>query len=158
MIFIDGNCRNKKTVLWRAGWAVVQVAPDGAVQHAAYGPVPADACPPQSSSDAEDYAADMVIKLCVGEYEVWCDNAGTMGKLRSPRNAAGILHLLTHLWSAVAMEAPDGIAVHKILGHATCTHVERGLSTVWERRAKGSADAFCQARSGHARGYTASRV
>ena len=54
----------------RAGWALVQTDKFGRMQAAAFGYVPANLCPFQSSKDAEDYAVCMTTLCCIEPFEL----------------------------------------------------------------------------------------
>ena len=64
LTFTDGSAIHPTIPgLRRAGWSLVMVSPTGECIAAAFGAVPEESCPDQSSRDGEDYAYFMARQL-----------------------------------------------------------------------------------------------
>lgn len=127
-------------MLRRAGWAI-QTDADGELVAAAFGAVPRDECPAQTSRDGDGFAVAM---LAVVEEEccvlcIYC--RGTLDTLAMPRG-----HLGAHLWTQVPA-AFDVLLARKTKVDACQGEVERGATMEWERRGNGHPDRSAKARA-----------
>ena len=85
--------------LARAGWALVEVDRFGAFRRAAYGAVPWDRAPGQTSREAEDYACFMSAQLVDWGSTLFVDYQGTVSTARGPPEAAvGPRAVNAHMW------------------------------------------------------------
>ncbi len=141
ILFFDGSSRGGSCeALRRAGWAVVQVDRFGSLVSAAYGPVPWDQCPGQTSRDAEDCAVSMLPYVAMEPFELHIDCKGTLDTIGSPHSAsAGARGPRANLWSRV-WSSFDELRARKTKAHSSLTDVDRGLTTVWERQGNSHAD------------------
>ena len=144
-LFLDGSGMGGHcAALRRAGWAIVQVDRFGDLIAAAFGPVPWDACPGQTSRDGEDYAVSMLPFVALEPFELFIDCKGTLDTISSPQSrSAGARGPRANLWSRV-WSSFNELRAHKTKAHATLLDVERGLSTEWERKANNFADGFAK--------------
>ncbi len=144
-LFLDGSGRGGRSeALRRAGWAVAQVDRFGQLIAAAYGAVPWDKCPGQTSRDAEDYAVAMLTLVATEPFVLYIDCQGTLDSIQSPPSiTAGARGPRANLWARV-WASFDSIEAHKTKAHTSALDVERGLTTEWERTANGLADKFAK--------------
>ncbi len=145
ILFLDGSgCGGQTPALRRAGWAIAQVDCFGNLIAAAFGLVPADECPGQTSKDGEDYAVTMLTVVALEPFEVYIDCKGTLDAIDSPHSlsassAAPRANLWARVWGSF-----DALTAHKTKAHATAEDVHRGISTDWERKGNAHADHFAK--------------
>ena len=72
----------------RAGWAVVAVDDVGNLKAAAYGAVPSDVLPGQTSRDGEDFAAAMAGHITLDPLTLYIDREGTIATVNGPKHKA----------------------------------------------------------------------
>ena len=143
-LFLDGSGTGGSIpFLRRAGWAIVQVDPDGNLVAAAYGAVPWDAAPAQVARDAEDYAVFMLSKVAALPFTLYIDCAGTMGAARNPQVGTKPRHLRSHLWDDVWKHFKE-LQVHKTKAHATEADIVHGATTRWQMDGNTLADQYAK--------------
>ena len=144
-LFLDGSGTGGQIpFLRRAGWAVVQVDPEGKLVAAAYGAVPWEAAPAQVARDGEDYAVYMLTSVAQQPFSIYVDCAGTVGAATDPLVGTKPRHLRAHLWDEIWKSFKD-LQVHKTKAHATETDVLQGITTRWEMQGNALADEYAKA-------------
>ena len=127
-----------------AGWSFVVIGPAGGLCHAAYGPVPGDVCPRQSSRDAEDFAAMRATELILGEFRPRIDCAGTIGVINGARSAAvGGKEPRAHLWCR-AFSAQPGLQADKCRGHARASEAATSPAAARDKVGNDEADRYAK--------------
>ena len=117
----------------------------GNLKAAAFGPVPSDMLPGQTSRDGEDYAAAMAGQFSMDPITLHIDCEGTIATIQGPRcKALGATHPRAHVWSRL-LASHDEVRAVKVKGHATMRDVEAGRSSHLCQRGNDFAD-FCQER------------
>ena len=115
---------------------------NGLVLHAAYGPVPGEACPSQISRDAEDFAVMRAAELIIRSFWPRIDSAGTVGCVNGPRErAAGVKESRAHLWCRAFGAHPELLA-SKCKGHARRTEAQAGTQAALDKCGNDAADDF----------------
>jgi hypothetical protein len=145
-LFLDGSAlRPHWRATRRAGWAIVQVDRFGNPTAAAFGPVPFDLAPAQTSKDGEDFAVYMATVLTYGECDAYIDCASTVGGCSDPLGSTKASSPRAHLWGRIhaAMDF-EQFKVHKTKGHATAADLDRGTSTRWEQLGNNGADKYAK--------------
>jgi hypothetical protein len=145
-LFLDGSAlRPQWRATRRAGWDVVQVNLFGSPTAAAFGPVPFDLAPAQTSKDGEDLAVFMATVLTYGACDAYIDCASTVGGCADPLGPTKASSPRAHLWGRIhaAMDF-EQFKVHKTKGHATAADLDWGLSTLWEQRGNNGADKYAK--------------
>ena len=111
---------------------------------AAYGAVPIDRAPRQTSRDGEDYALFMAGTLTEDPARLYFDCSGTIATaVGGPAKATAAKQPAAHLWGHIFGRFDSGElaeCLHKTKGHATRRDAEEGVSSHWERRANAEAD------------------
>ena len=102
-IFTNGSSSGSAAgsgALRRAGWAVVAVDDLGNLKSAAYGAVPVDVLPEQTSRDGEDNAAAIAGPITMDPLTLHINCAGTIATIRGPKGkAVGAKEKRAHVWS-----------------------------------------------------------
>ena len=145
LVFADGSgFDGDHPSLRRAGWALAMTDRFGDLLAAAYGPVPVDALPSQTSKDGEDFAMQMAADLVEAPFQLRGDCATTVNTANGPaawacrpgsRGAA--------VWGRW-FSTHGGAVVVKVLAHATSVDVMEGRITEWERKGNAQADHYAK--------------
>ena len=145
-VFADGSSLYPAVPELRAaGWALVQVAADGALISAVYGDAPPKECPEQTVADGEDYAACMLARFGCPPMRVFFDCAATVGAINRGQLADRSQHPRAHLWGRYwAAFSGEDVVAYKTKAHTKESDVERGITTHWERRANAHADRYAK--------------
>ena len=133
------------------------VDPEGRLLAAAYGAVPIDRAPRQTSRDGEDYALFMSGTLTEDLVQLYFDCSGTISTaMGGAAKATAARQPGAHLWGHIFSRFDSGelaSAIHKTKGHATLRDADEGGSSHWERRANNEADKLAK-RGARLRGLT----
>ena len=112
----------------------------GRLQSAAYGAVPREVAPGQSSRDGEDWAIFMLCDVAMPPFQLYVDCQGTVDCLRKgPGAGEGPGELRAHMWDREwGAFMPADCVVHET--DANSADVEAGRSTWWEESGTAIAD------------------
>ena len=144
-IFIDGSgthptCEARR----RVGSGAVMVDQAGKDFGSVYAPLPLAR---QTVPSGEAYGLYIVLQMAVPPVRAWVDCQSTIdGVMKGEDWACDESRPNAHLWTAIWNILRDfgvgqsGLTVIKTKGHATTSDIERGLSTVWERKCNDMAD------------------
>ena len=141
--FTDGSSSGRGA-LRRAGWAVVAVDKVGNLKTAAYGAVPSDMLPGQTSRDGEDCAAAMAGHITLDPLTLHTDCEGTIATVNGPKcKALGAGGSRARIWSRVLV-SHDEVRAVKVKGPAKKRDVEAGRTSHLLKR---YADIFAKKRA-----------
>ena len=145
-IFTDGSSSGSGA-LRRAGWAVVAVD-DVENLKAAYGAVPSDVLPGQTSRDGEDCAAAMAGHITLDPLTLHIECEGTIATVNGPTHKAlGAQGPRVLVWNRLLV-SHDEVRAVKVKGHATERDVEAGRNSHLCKRGNDLADPFAKKGAG----------
>ena len=133
LLFLDGSALFPSSrTLSRAGWSVVMCDRFGQVLAAAFGPVPLEQGPFQSSREAEDFAVSMLCQVAIPPLELYIDCKGTVSTLWSgPGAGAGPTNPRAHMWAPFwAAFEPNDFRAHKTRAHCGMIDVQNDRTTL----------------------------
>jgi hypothetical protein len=128
-VYTDGSVHNGTGLLGQAGWAALQMTPDGQVARQLEGRLPQ--WMPQSADFAEHYAVWVVAQRAHEPVEIVTDCNGVRASYEAGKAAEGPDRPHAGLWRTIRRDKLA--AIHKVKAHLSRDEAERrGMGHWWQ--------------------------